>query len=206
MGEKSWEILMGSVSEKLAKAKAAPRPFLDVSVALTDTLSEGREALRASLVEAKKSRAKDHAEKVAKVEAELEALLIAEAESLLTLRFRKLPGDVWADLTAQCPLRLNSPIDRRYGYNILAVVKLAAPLSGVSLEGDAEVPLIVEDKSDDNPEPVNEWADLFSELSGHEVSRIVDTVYRLNEYDPAERVDRLKKASTAMAAYVSNSA
>lgn len=197
---------MSSVSEKLAAAKAAPRPFLDVSVALTDTLSDGRAVLRQSLVDAKKSRAKDRNEKVAKVEAELESLLRAEVESLLTLRFYKLDGDRWADLTAQCPLRLNSPIDRQYGYNILAVVKLAAPLSGVSIEGDQEVPLTVLEASEDNPQPVNEWADLFRILSGHEVSRIVDTVYRLNEYDPAERVSRLKKASTAMTASDLNSA
>lgn len=197
---------MGSVSEKLAAAKAAPRPFLDVSVALTDTLSDGRAALLASVKDAKKSRAKDRDARVARVEAELDALLRAEVESLLTLRFYKLDGDRWADLTAQCPLRLNAPIDRQYGYNLHAVVKLAAPLSGVALEGDAEVPLTVSEASEDAPEPVDEWADLFRLLSGHEVSRIVDTVYRLNEYDPAERVSRLKKASTAMTASGLNSA
>lgn len=197
---------MSSVSEKLAKAKDAPRPFLDVSVALTDTLSDGRAALLESVKAAKKSRAKDRDERVAKVEAELDALLRAEVESLLTLRFYKLDGDRWADLTAQCPLRLNAPIDRQYGYNLHAVVKLAAPLSGVALEGDEEVPLTVLEASENNPEPVDEWADLFRILSGHEVSRIVDTVYRLNEYDPAERVSRLKKASTAMTAFGLNSA
>lgn len=196
---------MSSVSEKLAAAKAAPRPFLDVSVALTDTLSDGRAALLESVKDAKKSRAKDRNARVAKVEAELDALLRAEVESLLTLRFYKLDGDRWADLTAQCPLRLNSPIDRQYGYNILAVVKLAAPLSGVSVEGDEEVPLTVSEASEDSPEPVDEWSDLFRVLSGHEVSRIVDAVYRLNEYDPAKRVSRLKKASTAMTASGLNS-
>lgn len=190
---------MSSFSKKLAKAKAAPREFLDVTVALTDTLADDREQLKKSLAKARKSRAADRSDRVAVVEAELDALLRAEVESLVELRFYKLDGDAWADLTAQCPLRLTSPIDRQYGYNIHAVVKLAAPLSGFAIEDGEEVPLTVEEKSEDNLEPVDEWAELFRVISGGEMSRIVDTVYRVNEYDPAERVNRLKKASMAMA-------
>lgn len=197
---------MSSISEKLAKAKAAPRDFLDVTVALSDTLADEREQLKKTLAKARRSRAGDRDERVKQVEAELDALLRAELDSLVHLRFYKLDGDKWADLTAQCPLRLNSPIDRQYGYNIHAVVKLAAPLSGVALEDGVEVPLIVEEASEDNLVPVDEWADLFSQLPGSGVSQIVDAVYRVNEYDPAKRVERLKKASMLMAVSDSSSA
>lgn len=105
---------------------------------------------------------------------------------LATLRFEPLLGDAWAEITGRCPVRLDAPIDRNYGYNMHAVCKLAAPLSGA---------LVGEDTLTDE-----DWADLFAVLSGHELTLIIDAVYDLNEYSPAQRIGTIKKEYAALTA------
>ena len=104
----------------------------------------------------------------------------------MTLRFTQLPAAQWADIKSQCPVRLDSDIDKHYGFNADKAGVLASPLGGVRLERDgedvAEVPL-----SDD------EWRDVFAAITGHELSLIADAHFELNEYGPASRVADLKK-------------
>ena len=188
---------MTTFSERLAAAKSASRPTRTVQVLLDADLSAKREELRAELERARTAAASDQrlaavntAEQA--VQTKLDELLNESAESLVTLRFSRLPGDKWAEITARCPVRLDAPIDRQYGYNMHAVCRLAAPVSGVRVEGDGEVPLTVTKATEETP-AVDEWADLFGTISGHEFGLIIDAIYDLNEYSPAAGITQLKK-------------
>lgn len=178
---------MTSFSERLEAAKSAARPTRDVTVTLDSDLSARREVLAAALdaatlADANDKRLTGENPAIAEARDALAALEVGAADALLTLRFTRLSGDKWAEITARCPLRLDAPIDRQYGYNMHAVCKLAAPLSGVRVDGAETEPL-----------ETAEWVDLFDITSGHEFGLIVDAIYELNEYEPAQRVAALKK-------------
>lgn len=186
-----------SFSEQLAKAKAAARPSKDVQVLIDGGLSDERVAMQGDVERLQAEAASDQRltgenPKVKAAQKKLNAFLEKSHDALVTLRFTRLPGDQWAEITARCPVRVDAPIDRQYGYNMTAVCKLAAPLSGVRVDGDAEVPLLVTKAAEGVP-AVDEWADLFETISGHELGRIIDAVYELNEYAPAQRINELKK-------------
>lgn len=189
---------MSGFSERLAAAKAAPRPTKDVQVLLDDDLAAKREALQ-NEIDAVRAESENDPRLTGvnptegKLQKKLDALLKASDEALVTLRFTRLPGDKWADITARCPVRVDAPIDRQYGYNMQAASMIAAPLCGVRVEGDVEVPLTVTKATEETP-AVNEWADLFTTITGHEFIRIMDAIYEMNEYAPAERINSLKKA------------
>ena len=185
---------MSSFKERLAAAKAAPKPTREVTVSLDADVSEKRAALQAELEAA---RANPDARLAAKsapelVQEKLDELLTITADSLITLRFSRLSGPAWAEITARCPVRLDAAIDRRYGYNMHAVCRLAAPMCGVRVEGEELVPLEVVPASAGVP-AVDEWADLFDTISGHEFGLIMDAVYELNEYEPAQRIAQMGK-------------
>jgi hypothetical protein len=188
---------MSTFSEKLASAKAAPRKTKDVQILLDVDLAEQREALRAELEKARADATADQRlassnPNVDAVQERLDKLITDSAESLITLRFERLSGDAWSEITARCPVRLDAPIDRQYGYNMHGVCKLAAPLSGGRVEGDTVIPLTVTKASEGIP-AVDEWADLFETISGHEMVLIIDAIYDLNAWDPAHQVASLKK-------------
>lgn len=189
---------MSTFSERLAAAKNAPRPFRDVQVILDAGLSEQREELRKALVAAKAEASGDERlsgginPRVAEVQEKLDAVLDASAESLVTLRFTRMSGDEWSEVTARNPLRLDVPIDRHYGYNMNGVCRSAAPVSGARLEGDELIPLEVVRGTAGAP-AVDEWSDLFGTIGGHEMGLIIEAVYELNEWEPAHRIDLLKK-------------
>ncbi|WIE54229.1 hypothetical protein [Curtobacterium sp. MCBD17_003] len=109
-----------------------------------------------------------------------------------TLRFRKVSGPEWADAVDHSPARLGVAMDSFYGYNLRAAVLYIAPRSGVLLEDDNEVPLLVD--LSDPKKPVNQWDDLLTALGGYDFQRVTDTVYSLNEKSPAEVLDAAKKA------------
>ena len=185
---------MSDFSDRLVSAKAAVRPSRDVVVSLDADVSERRAVLREEL---EKARANPDARLASKSEPELiqgqlDELMALTADSLVTLRFTRMSGDEWAEITARCPVRLDAAIDRQYGYNVHGVCKLAAPLCGVRVDGDELVPLVVSAAAQGVP-AVDEWADLFDTISGHEFGLIVDAIYELNEYEPASRVAQLKK-------------
>lgn len=182
---------MTSFSAHLEAAKAAPRPTRDVQILLDAGLSDQRESLREELENARAIASMDQRltsvdTAVEAVQEKLDAILESSADSLVTLRFTRMPGDQWAEVTARCPVRLGAEIDLKYGYNMHGVCKLAAPLSGVRVDGDDLVPLVVTPES-------NEWADLFATVGGHEFGLIASAIYELNEWEPAARMAQLKK-------------
>jgi len=200
---------MSSITEKLAASKAAPRPTLDVTVSLNRDLSEQREELAAELEQAKKSNDDRLGAPTAAsvVQEKLDAILDAEADSLIDLRFTRLPGDAWAKITQLCPPNPNSILDMHYHYSLVEACKLAAKFvdaDGVSyghvIEGDDLTTLTVQQKTRSNPAPTDEWQDIFDTISGPEFTTIVDALYSLNVYGPTERLAELKKRSASLTA------
>lgn len=175
---------MTSFSERLSAAKEAERPTREVVVCLDSAISEQRAQLRSELeaaknpVDARLAQAPDEG----LIQAKLDELMNLTEESLVTLRFTRLSGAEWSEIAARCPARIDAPVDRQYGYNIHAACRVAAPLSGVVVDGDK-----VEKISEE------EWTDLFSTISGHEFGLIVDAIYALNEWEPASHMAQLKK-------------
>jgi len=100
--------------------------------------------------------------------------------------FYRADGDVWAETVSRHPARGDSLIDRRYGYNFNAVVLEIAPKTGRVVEGDTDTEI-----------PAESWADLVPALSGAEIGRITDAIWALNEWDPAQEIERAKKALKA---------
>jgi len=62
------------------------------------------------------------------------------------------------------------------------------------------VALTVHQKTKSNPDPTDEWEDIFSRISGPEFTTIVDTLYSLNVHGPSERMAELKKRSASLTA------
>lgn len=183
-----------SFSEKLAAAKAAPKEFRDVEVCLDSDVS----AERAELLEAlEAARANPDARLASKsapelVQEKLDALLELAAESLITLRFYRLSGPLWAEVTHRSPVRLDVQLDLHFGYNMQRASMLAAPLCGSRVDGDVEIPLLVSDASPGVP-AVDEWSDLFEVISGTELRLIESAIFELNVLDPSNHIDQLKK-------------
>lgn len=124
---------------------------------------------------------------------------VTVGDQLVTLKFRELPGVDWVNLTRQHPIRPDTVIDRRYGYNLDAVCRAAAEVSGVVIQDGEEVTLRVDPVDPRRPtkKRVNEWEELFEVLSGPDNARIVDCIWALNEYNPQQRTEAAKKASRA---------
>lgn len=185
-----------SFSERLATAKAAPRPHRDITVSLDTDVAERRAALEEQIAKSARDQRLSATSPADALNAELEKLLDDAAGTLVTLRFRRLPGDEWNDITSRCPARLDAPVDVHYGYNMQRATIFAAPRSGVRVDGDTEVPLIVLDATPDSP-AIDEWADLFSVISGIEFARIEDAIFGLNVFEPTQQLNELSKRSGA---------
>lgn len=182
---------MTTFAERLAAAKAAPKPTRDVDIILDAGLGQKLDELAAELIETRAEESADGRlaqtyERTAAVQEKLDAAKAEARDSIVTLRFTQLPAAQWAEIKSKSPVRLDSDIDRHYGFNADKAGVLASPLCGVRLERDGdevtEVPL-----TDD------EWRDLFGAISGHEFGLIGDAHFELNEYGPANRVADLKK-------------
>jgi hypothetical protein len=200
---------MTSITSKLAAAKAAPRRTLDVVVSLDKDLSEQRAALEAEMTAAKESNDDRLSAPTAAegVQEKLDELYALEADALVTLRFTRLPGDEWTALTQLCPPNPESYVDRFYKFGLSAVCKLAAQYRdeagrayGHVVEGDELTELTVNPVTKEDPDPINEWEDIFSELSGPEFTSIVDAIYSLNVHGPTTRYNELVKISASLTA------
>ncbi|MDR6907468.1 hypothetical protein J2X63_003176 [Agromyces sp. 3263] len=101
--------------------------------------------------------------------------------ALYELVFERADGDVWAECVSRHPARLDSLIDKRYGYNFNAVVLEMAPRTGALADGTAI--------------PAEAWADLIPSLAGAEISAVTDAIWALNEWNPAQEIEKAKKAS-----------
>ena len=106
--------------------------------------------------------------------------------NLHELVFYRADGDVWAETVSRHPARPDAKIDLRYGYNFNEVVLEIAPKTGRLLEAGAEVDI-----------PAEAWAVLVPALSGAEISRVTDAIWALNEWDPAQEIEKAKKALKA---------
>lgn len=124
-------------------------------------------------------------DEVAAVQVKIDALENAMRDDLVTLRFRAVSFDKWNGIIAKRPPRDGVAIDQRKGYNIVAVTKDAAEVSGWVVDGDSTETI-----------PADEWADLWANLSGGDFDRIWGAITRLNESDGWAGVGFLKKGST----------
>lgn len=195
---------MVTFQERLAARKDA-RPFKDVQVLLDDHLQGERERLEAELAKLGNRNDKRLASKspAEEIQEQIDALY-KDDDGLITLRFRRIPGNVWARLTSRNPARLDSPVDRQYGYNIDGVCEAAVryvDADGAAyacvIDNGEEITLKVEEKTIHNQKPVDEWGDLLAGLTGTEVQDIRDAVWELNEYSTQKRIAELVKASGA---------
>lgn len=108
---------------------------------------------------------------------------VVVAGKLQTLRFTEMDGLEWADLTDRCPPRPDAPVDRGFGFNIRAVVALAAPKSGQMKSGDEWV-----DLTDD------QWTRLLRGQKGAQHRAIGDALFELNQWGPGQAVLAARKA------------
>jgi len=113
---------------------------------------------------------------------------------LITLKFTEMSGMEWAAITAKNPPRLDAFVDRRYAYNVHAVCGEAAPVCGVYVDGEGEVRWTAE-----------QWALMLSELSGPDFGSICDIIFTLNQWNPEQRTEKLKKALIAGSTVKQNS-
>lgn len=193
---------MGSFNKKLAAAKRVPRPHADVTIALRADLADKRAAIeeRRADIQSRFVKAEEEAQSdprlTSKVDvsaykseldalvSEIEALDIEEADSLVTLRFWEIPGQEWADIIVRHPAREGVTIDANVGYNVHSATKEAAELNGRVVEAGRTTQVSKQ-----------QWSDLWEQVPGRSFSAICDTIWSLNEYDPMNRLMRLKKAS-----------
>lgn len=108
---------------------------------------------------------------------------------LRTLRFTEMDGLKWADFCDRSPARPGVLLDMRYGYNLRELTKIAAPASGVLVDGDTVTELSTE-----------QWAKLLKGLPGSSAQRIGDALFNLNEWMPGQAVEDAKKAFAAESA------
>lgn len=200
---------MTSFTNKLAAAKAAPPRYLDVMVSLDKDSSEKVEALTDELAAAKESNDDRLGAPTAAsvVQEKIDAILAEQVDSLVTLRFTRLPGDEWAAITRLCPPNPKSLLDTHYRYSMDDACKLAAQYRddsgkayGHVVEGDQLTELTVNPVTKADPNPLNEWEDIFSLMSGPEFTAVVDTIYGLNVHGPTSRLNELVKISASLTA------
>ena len=117
------------------------------------------------------------------------------ADEPVTVQFYRANPTDWARVTAQFPAQTGNIFAVKYGYDIHKVVPAIAEITGFVIEDGEEVELTVEQPSKDNPEPVNEWADLIAALDGHSFGLVTDAIWGLNEWGPQVRLAELKKGS-----------
>ena len=103
--------------------------------------------------------------------------------SLYELVFERADGDAWAECVSRHPARTESLIDRRYGYNFNAVVLEMAPKTGRLADGTVI--------------PAEAWSDLIPTLAGAEIAAVTDAIWALNEWNPAQEIEKAKKALKA---------
>lgn len=112
-------------------------------------------------------------------------------------RFKKMDAFEWASECDNYPIRPTVRLDRAYGYNLRTLTIGVAPLCGVRMEGDTEVPLRVDPPKTKGR--VDEWRSLFKAIDGDQFQRISDALFELNQYGPQQAVEAAKKALSGSA-------
>lgn len=186
--------------ELLTRSEQRPRTYKDVPVCLDGDIADRIAALREQLTQVAAETAADQRlaagenPQITDLQQQIDELREAAQQSLVTLRFYRIPGHAWSELSLHHPVRADVPVDRHYGYNISTLSLAAAAYVdtdtdtpyGFRLEGEEEHRLTLE-----------QWARLFAVLSGSEVTDVQNAVWSLNEAEPANRLDALVKDSGA---------
>lgn len=103
-------------------------------------------------------------------------------EDLVGVRFWPVSGDVWEEITSKNPPRKDNPSDAALGYNLSGVAR-DYPRTYLVI-GDDVKPIVGE-----------EWAEVYSALSGPDKKNLCGAVWGLNEYEATKRMAAAKKAS-----------
>ncbi|OJX72831.1 MAG: hypothetical protein BGO91_13765 [Leifsonia sp. 71-9] len=186
---------MPSFEELMAKRKAAPPKTVKVEVLLDVESSEEIAALQAQMDDLASNAdqrlgVSDGSEEI---QAQIDALKDVTADAILTLEFERLPGDLWTDVIAKNPSRGESALDLTYGYNVDAAARAAAKAQ----RGGHAFGWCAEDGKSRTLTD-EQWDDLFSMLSGHDMTEIRDAIWNLNEWAPTMRLLAAKKASAGI--------
>lgn len=115
---------------------------------------------------------------------------------VIALEFQEINGDKWAEITVRHPMRDDVILDQNCGYNTTTASREAAKLSGARVDGGTREELspsqwetlLGADGTDKTPEKP-------AALDGNDFRRVVDAIWVLNEWEPIQRRDALKKAS-----------
>lgn len=118
---------------------------------------------------------------------------VAVGDELFEVEMKRLDGMAWAAITSECP-----PTDAMgagLGYDSNRAALLACKRHGRLLDADGE-PVDMSPVRDEHGNIISEpWEDVFTAISGAEVSGIAAIWWMLNMLGPNERVAALKKAS-----------
>lgn len=123
-----------------------------------------------------------------------------------TLRFTASDPAVWAEAMDKNPPRPGIAIDM-YGFNLRGTVRTLAPSAGALMVDGKPQKLQVDpiDPSNRNdPNRVDEWADLLGTLSGRYIQKIGDAIFRLNVFAVDQELEKAKK-KLKRSARISNS-
>ena len=172
---------------KISSAREAHTvPTMTVTVCLSTKVNEERDVLMTRIreAEAKKGAGDRLSMKTAvqKLREELAAVEDREREHMHVLRFTKMKGLDFANLTAQFPAREKSTLDQQLGYNHHAACLAAAKETGLEVVDGADAPI------DDD-----DWATIYDIGSGWDIENIVQANLNLNATGSARLVGRLKK-------------
>ncbi|WP_416394223.1 MULTISPECIES: hypothetical protein [unclassified Curtobacterium] len=158
------------------------RPSKIVTVTLDSEVSDKLQELEARLEDEKQKPQDGRLAKKSPIALLLEEIEQVKAEfegTLVDLKFTRMLGPDWGDITIVNPPRDDSLPDRVvFGYNFHAVTRLAAIRSGKLLE-DGEEKTLTEDQ----------WNELFALLSGKDHENVANAVYTLNEGDTNRAVE-----------------
>lgn len=182
---------MSTFAEKLAAKKAAPESTAEVQLLFADELAAERDRLQTVIDTPSTDDRLGVVSDSERAQEALRELMATAGDALETIRFIRLPGNKWAEITSAHPPRPGVAIDHVRQYNFdaapLAAAQYVDEATGKAyagrVEGDELVPISAE-----------EWADILSTSSGFEVQQIRDTVWGLNEYLPEMTIAALGKA------------
>lgn len=107
---------------------------------------------------------------------------ITVAEKPVRLRFTELDSRDWAKCTLSSPPREGVIVDALFGFDVSSAAELAAPLSGVAVDGDSETDF-----------SLIQWGKLFKGISGRDRQQITDAVIAVNEDAQMKRMEDAKK-------------
>lgn len=190
---------MKTFDEKIEAARKR-RTFQDVTVLLDEELALERELLVEALKTADRDSRLGSQSESEEIRAKIAVLDEEAAEAVDVLRFTRLPGRAWTELTAKFPARGDVAVDVNYGYDYAKVCEAAAKYRNPRTQEayahrmDGETPVELVD---------DQWDVLFESLTGGEVARVYDAIWEQNEYKSAERINELVKASGAASRSVS---